>query len=370
MNENVKAFLSSSKIVPQIIKNSITKKTNYYDYKKGLEPLEIWENDFSTSIPIYQVYHHVHSFMDDCKIENGVAISNNGKIRKVLFLGYDGMRADAAAQVVSVKNAYNLNEIGAGVKYGGIANVANDGGLYLAYCGGETGTETQQSTSTSAGWTAQFTGVWGIKNGIKENCDTKNMRFKTFALEYAEKGLSTSINFDWTPFFNDNLKPEIIYAANHPQYKIKYINTSLKSANPNSFVEKYTLARETGKMIEDTAARDCTLNRISKGDSIVCGIYDTIDASGHKYEFSPDNTEYMKAITVCDFYTYQILQEIKKREKELNEEWLVILANDHGGKGRGHGGQSLDERTTWIATNIKMNTKMFSKNYNGNTENN
>lgn len=110
------------------------------------------------------------------------------------------MRADAAAQVVSAKNAYNLNEIGAGVKYGGIANVANEGGLYLAYCGGETGTETQQSTSTSAGWTAQFTGVWGIKNGIKENCDTKNMRFKTFALEYAEKGLSTSINFDWTPF--------------------------------------------------------------------------------------------------------------------------------------------------------------------------
>ena len=70
----------------------------------------------------------------------------------------------------------------------------------------------------------------------------------------------------------------------------------------------------------------------------------------------------------CDTYTYQILREIKSREEKLNEKWLIILSNDHGGKDRGHGGQTLEERTTFIATNIPFDEKLLGKSYNGKTD--
>ena len=370
MKESVKAFLSSSKIIPQAIKKALVKNEPTEDYRLTLAKYDIWKNDFSQSVPVYQIYHHVHRFMDECEIKDEKAVAKNGKVRKVLFLGYDGMRADTAAKIVGAVNAYDPESVGAGVTYGGIHNVAKSGGLYLAYCGGETDTDTQQSTSTSAGWTAQMTGVWGKFNGIKENNDTKNMKYKTFPLEYAEKGLSACVTFDWTPFFNDNLRPEIEYAAAHPEIKIKYINNSIRDTDGKSDFEKLTaFDGKIGYTLVDTAARDFALYSIENGDSIVYVLYDSIDANGHAHEFSPNCNEYVSAASTCDTFTYQILSEIKKREELLNEEWLIILANDHGGRGRGHGGQSLEERTTWIATNIPISEDMFGKDYDGHREN-
>ena len=370
MRESVKAFLSSSKFIPQAIKKALVKNGGTEDYRQAVEKYDVWKNGFSQSIPIYRIYTHVHRFMDECEIRDGKAVAKNGKVRKVLFLGYDGLRADTAAKIVGAVNAFDSESVGAGVTYGGIHNVAKSGGLYLAYCGGETDTDTQQSTSTSAGWTAQMTGVWGKFNGIKENSDTKGMEYKTFPLEYAEKGLAASVSFDWTPFFNDNLKPEIEYAAAHPELKIKYINNSLRDTDGKTEIEKLTaFDGKIGYTLGDTAARDFALYSIADGDSVVFVLFDSIDANGHAHGFSPNCDGYVSAAVTCDSFTYQIISEIKKREELLDEEWLVILANDHGGKGRGHGGQSLEERTAWIATNIPFSEDLFGKDYDGHREN-
>lgn len=369
MNEHLKDFLSSGKLVPQIIKTALSKDEKKADYLYSVTACDCWTNTPAQSVPIYRVYDHVHAFLDECKISEGKAVSPKGKVRKVLFLGYDGMRADMAAMLVTQRNAYDKNIASVGTRYGGISTVAKDGGLYLAYCGGEAACANQQSTSTSAGWTAQLTGVWGTKNGIKENHHSKNLNCKTFVLEYAEKGLATSINFDWTPFFDDNLKHEIEYAIAHPKLKIIFANTSLTDYDKKSDVQKRTCcAKKVGRTVGDTAARDYTLYRMEQGDTVVCGIYDSIDGAGHKYGFSPECSEYISAASTCDGYTYQILQEVRRREEEYGEEWLVILANDHGGTGKGHGGQSPEERTTWIATNRPISTDFYGKGYNGKTE--
>lgn len=114
----------------------------------------------------------------------------------------------------------------------------------------------------------------------------------------------------------------------------------------------------------DTGIRDYVLDRMARGDDIICGIFHNIDTAGHSFKFG-ESTEYKATVINCDMYAYSVLQAVKEREQNNNEEWLVVFANDHGGIGQGHGGQTLEERTTWIATNIPFDKKYFSAGYDG-----
>lgn len=114
----------------------------------------------------------------------------------------------------------------------------------------------------------------------------------------------------------------------------------------------------------DTGMRDYVLQRIENGDDIVCGIFHNIDSAGHEYGFGT-STQYNGAVINCDLYAYSVLQAIEAREQTENEEWLIVFANDHGGLGTGHGEQTLEERTTWIATNVPFSEKYYSDGYDG-----
>lgn len=321
------------------------------DYFQKIKEYPFWSNSLETSIPEYRIYHHIHSFLDECEIKNSKAISKSGKIRKVLFLGFDGMRADALPYVL--EDAENSR-----TDVSAIAELQKRGGLYLSYCGGEKGTETEETTSTSASWTSQFTGAWGVKHGIKTNNDVKNLEHKTFILEYAERGLNTCLAFDWGQYFDLNLKEEVKYVMDSGlPVRFCEINRVRKKKIKNTFAETVELYNFVAPEIPsrsapyDTGMRDYVLERIEAGDSVVCGIFDGIDGAGHKFGFG-ESTEYTAAVINCDMYAFSILNAVKKREEEFNEEWLIIFANDHGGKGKSHGCQTPEERTTWIATNI------------------
>lgn len=185
-----------------------------------------WKNTPQTSLPEYRTYNHVHDFLDVCEIKDGKAVSCDGKIRKVLFIGFDGMRADFLPYVLQDENS-SLTAVNEKTGTGGISEIAQKGGVYLAYC----------------------------------------------------------------------------------------------------------------------------------------GIFHNIDTAGHMFGFG--STQYNGIVMNCDMYTYSVPWVIQEREKRFNEEWLVIFANDHGGLGKGHGNQTLEERTTWIATNIPFDEKYYAKGYDG-----
>lgn len=333
-------------------------------YLEQVNNYSFWENTADTAIAQYNTYNHIHSFLDECEIKDGTAYAPDGKIRKVLFLGFDGMRADALPYVLD-----NANNSKTGVS--GIAELQKKGGIYLAYCGGETGTDTEQTTSTSASWTSHFTGVWGSKHGIKTNDDSKNMDYKTFMLEYAEKGLNSSLAFDWDQYFDVNIKEEVklVMDKNLPM-QICDIDRVKKDKLKDTYAETLELynfiAPETPSSSApyDTGMRDYILERMEAGDDIICGIFHNIDTAGHNFGFGA-STEYTGAVINCDMYAYSVLQAIAERENNLNEEWLVVFANDHGGIGKGHGEQSLEERTTWLASNIPFDEKYYSQGYDG-----
>lgn len=344
------------------------------EYLQKMDAFSIWSNSGETSVPQYQIYHHVHDFLDGCTIENGTAVSPEGKTRKVLFLGFDGMRADAAAAVFSQKNEFSGLD-SASLPFSGIRMLSRQGGIYLGYCGGEQNANTQQTTSTSASWTSQFTGVWGNKHGIKTNEDTKNMEYKTFLLEYAEQGLDTALAFDWDQYLDVNLKEEVKYVMENPQLPLKFCDIDrvkkekLKKTNAETLELYNFVAPETPSPSApyDAGMRDWVLAQIEDGGDVVCGIFHNIDTAGHTYEFSMANAHYMNAVNTCDRYAYEILQVVLEREKQFNEEWLIVFANDHGGINQGHGEQTLEERTTWIATNRLLDKTYYSVGYDGYT---
>lgn len=336
------------------------------DYLKNISPQGFWENTPEASVAEYHIYDLVNDFLADTEIKDGNAVAKDGKVKKVLFLGFDGMRADAVQNVM--ENAYSS-------PYSGINELSETGGIYLAYCGGEKGTETEQTTSTSASWTSQFTGVWGNKHGVKTNDDTKNMEYKTFMLAFAEKGLQTSLAFDWDPYFDVNLKEEVKFVMAHPEIPMTFCDINREKITKLNRKQKETLEfynftapeKPTEYDPYDLGMSDYVAGRINGGDDIVCGIFHNIDTNGHTYEFSNNSSHYVASVRNNDYYAYQLIQLVKQREAENNEEWLIILANDHGGIGTGHGQQSLEERTTWIATNIKIDEKHYSKGYDGYT---
>jgi arylsulfatase A-like enzyme len=80
---------------------------------------------------------------------------------------------------------------------------------------------------------------------------------------------------------------------------------------------------------------------------------------GHRYGDSQQMTD---AVKLADDQVGRIWKAIQQREQDHNEEWMIVITTDHGRtaeNGKGHGGQSERERTTWIVTNQSNLTSDF-----------
>lgn len=119
----------------------------------------------------------------------------------------------------------------------------------------------------------------------------------------------------------------------------------------------------------DITARDYLLSRIAADDDIVAGVFHRPDTNGHTTGFSNSNANYVNSVRNANIYLYQMLEVIEQREKDLNEDWLIIVCADHGGNERGHGYQILENRNVWVACNKPIDSKYYGKNYNGFKEN-
>lgn len=93
----------------------------------------------------------------------------------------------------------------------------------------------------------------------------------------------------------------------HSELNAKYIANCKRKSACNTDFDNFIAVDSLGFGIGDTFARDCTLNRINAGDSVIIGIYDSIDGAGHLSGFSKDNDTYFSVAMTCDTYTYQIL---------------------------------------------------------------
>ena len=123
---------------------------------------------------------------------------------------------------------------------------------------------------------------------------------------------------------------------------------------------------------DDAALHEYLLSCVQEGGEnerdIIFGIYEGTDHNGHGAGFGNDNYKYVKGFRDEDAMAYELLQAIYSRPSFQSEDWLIVITTDHGGIETWHGGQTLEERSTWIVCNKPIDEKYMGSGYDGYTE--
>jgi len=258
--------------------------------------------------------------------------------KRVLFIGIDGCRADAVTAAMERGLAPQLKMLCEG-----------DNGLLTlkCYAGGELGTPTHQRTVSGPGWTSLLTGVWVDRHRVKDN-QFLGGRFQTYAhfmrriKEVQPRSFCASF-VDWPP-----------------------IHDSIADASrvgDNEFLDvKFTRAPDAKRHFidnpeKDIEVRDAALKTLREHDPDAMFVYfGSVDEFGHgaideRGSFSPENIIYLNAISHVDSHVGELVRAMRARPKFAEEDWLVLITTDHGGRGNAHGGDSDVERNIWLIAN-------------------
>lgn len=314
--------------------------------KKYLEIMDhccFWDNRAAQAIPQPNIGKMAEEWLN--------TPAQPGKRKKLIVIGYDGCRIDALVTAMKSGWAYkgqgDLSGNNGSSRYSGLGKLKKQGGkLYFSYTGGLKQNGTKQYTSTAPGWMALLTGVWGKQNGVINNGQMKNMEYKTFLLKAAEQlGMRAVFAASWEPHFTENYTPELEYLKQHTEIPMTYCRVQ-----------------------DDEDLHEHMLRYVKEGDpeerDVIFGIYEATDYNGHLAGFG-NNYRYVTGFRNMDEMGYQVLEAIEQRPSYQNEEWLILFGADHGGHRRGHGGQTLEERTTWVASSVPFDSKYFARSYDG-----
>ncbi len=274
-----------------------------------------YKNTVETAIPQTEIYNIVKNHFDS-------PLADGKTEKKAIIIGYDGCRADILTEMVDGKSA--------------VDTLLDDGAsINLAYCGGVNyPAENTQDTSTAPGWCSILTGVWADKHGVTANDITKSLEYKTLLTTLVEENVIDSSSFI-------------------TKWKGHFDRKNATYLEEKSYCEENKLNVAFNRLENDAASYEYTLNEIKKSDcaDFVFVIYEPTDSTGHDLGFTINNPKYKEAFKTADQYGLETIDTIKARETYDTEDWLIIITSDHGGFGKGHGNESIQERMTFIVTN-------------------
>ncbi|MFD1430326.1 alkaline phosphatase family protein [Lacticaseibacillus mingshuiensis] len=300
-------------------------------YLDAVSTYPFWENTVATALPQKRIGQFVMAFLQ--------APSADGRRKKVALIGYDGARADALVNILpanapqsAASTTYFSGHAPSPVCSGISSEVAAGAHVYLTFAGGIRGTATEQETSTAPGWASITTGRWGVDHGMTKSGVAKHISAKTFMLQAAETGLRSAFVASWPDHFHVNYVDEIAYLKAHPAIPMRFIEEA---------DDRGTFA-QVRRCLTAGAADEC--------DVVFCTLEGT-DHNGHETGFGNTNYRYVDGLRDEDEMAYQLLETIRQRPNRAQEDWLIILTTDHGGLGCNHGGQTVEERTTWLVCN-------------------
>lgn len=265
------------------------------------------------------------------------------KTKKTVYIIIDGIPSDVMEKI----KPPHLNEI---AKIGGYAH---------AMVGGEKDGYSQTPTISAVGYNSILTGTWVNKHNVWDNdIQAPNYNYRSIfrILKEDYPGKKTGIFSSWT----DNrtkLVGEGLAATGNIHFDYQFDGLELDTVNyPHDAESKYM--HKIDAKVAEAAAETIKAN----APDLSWVYLEYTDDMGHKYGDSP---QFYKAIGYADDYVGRIWQAIQYREKNFNEDWLIIVTTDHGrtaNTGKGHGGQSARERAGWIFTNAKNLNEHFKSN--------
>ena len=108
---------------------------------------------------------------------------------------------------------------------------------------------------------------------------------------------------------------------------------------------------------KDILVAEAATNYVRDCDIDVLFVHlDDVDYAGHTSGFHPDVPAYIHAIESTDALLQPLLEAVYSREINHNEDWLVIISTDHGGKIDGsHEDHPYDPEVTRVFSVFRNN---------------
>lgn len=221
--------------------------------------------------------------------------------KKVIFIGIDGTRWDA----LDAANTPNIDKLIAG----GTLSVGTE---IIA------SRETPGDTVSGPGWSNLLCGVWPDKHGTVDN-SFKGMNYTAYPHFFARikevrPELRTASFTDWGP-----IKAKILSHADEVVAEDSHGASAYAAADAR-------------------LAKACATHIREANPDAVMLYLGQVDETGHAKGFHPKVPEYLAAIERVDGHIGEVVAGIQARPTIAQEDWLVIIATDHGGIGTGHGG--------------------------------
>ncbi|MBY0445527.1 MAG: hypothetical protein K2Q15_10010 [Burkholderiales bacterium] len=202
--------------------------------------------------------------------------------KKALLIGVDGVQYDVLLDALANKQLTNIAQLN----------------LSPSYAGGIAGSSTQQQTLSGPGWASILSGSWANRHEVRS--DYAGQVFKTDSVfKQLNQAQSTSIS-SWSTL-NKLLKLDI--------------NTG-----------------QLSNVIDCAGFDSCVLS--STQTAINSGNFNLVVSNFHAPEESALHTglgkDYKQTLKTLDQQLGVLIDTIKKRQEQNNEDWLLILTSSHG----------------------------------------